>query len=153
MIDGLENTFVQEDSIGLPMSEENPYGNAWKVHKTFVEKSCALDFDPQKARVFKIVNEKKLNPNSKNPVGYKVIVPPAQLLMADQASLVRKRARFAEHHMWVTRYKDEDLWTGGKWTNQSIIEKDGVADYAARNDNVRGEDLVAWVTYGLTHMR
>ncbi|KAI1049589.1 hypothetical protein LB505_008095 [Fusarium chuoi] len=151
MIDGLENTLVQEDSIGLPMSEENPYGNAWKLHKTFVEKSCSLDADPQKARVFKIVNEKKLNPISRNPVGYKVIAPPAQLLMADQASLVRKRARFAEHHIWVTRYKDDDLWAGGKWTNQSLIEKDGVADYAARNDNVRGEDLVVWATYRLTH--
>ncbi|KAL5591246.1 hypothetical protein FOVSG1_010135 [Fusarium oxysporum f. sp. vasinfectum] len=151
MIDGIENTLVQEDSIGLPISEENPYGNAWKLHKTFIEKSCSLDADPQKARVFKIVNEKKLNPISKNPVGFKVIAPPAQLLMADQASLVRKRARFAEHHIWVTRYKDDDLWAGGKWTNQSLIEKDGVADYAARKDNVRGEDLVVWATYGLTH--
>ena len=40
---------------------------------------------------------------------------------------------------------------GGKWTNQSLEEIDGVADYAARNENVRNQDLVMWLTYGTTH--
>lgn len=151
MIDGLENTVVQEESILCADAEENPYGNAWKLSKTYVEKSGFMDAAPEKNRVFKIVNEKKLNPISKNPVGFKIVPQPAQLLIAHKDSVVRKRARFAEHHAWVTRYRDGDLWAGGKWTNQSMIEKNGVADYAARNENVRGEDLVFWTIYGLTH--
>lgn len=40
---------------------------------------------------------------------------------------------------------------GGKWTNQSLAETDGVFDYASRNDDVRNEDIVLWNTFGMTH--
>lgn len=76
---------------------------------------------------------------------------PSQLLLVSEKSVVRKRARFAEHHIWVTKYKDGELWAGGKWTNQSLSEIDGVRDYAAQNENVRDDDLVLWHTFGLTH--
>lgn len=51
----------------------------------------------------------------------------------------------------VTKYRDGDLWAGGKWTNQSLTEVDGLADYAARNENVRDQDIVVWHTFGMTH--
>lgn len=152
MIDGQFNTVVQEDSVPVPQSEEeNPHGNAWKLEKMPFEKSGFADAAPFANRCFKIVNENKLNPISRNHVGYKLIPQPAQLLLAGKDSVVRRRARFAEHHIWVTRYRDGDLWAGGKWTNQSLEEVDGVFDYAARNENVRNQDLVLWVTYGQTH--
>ena len=152
MIDGVENTLIQEDTVSVPYSkQENPHGNAWKVHKTPFEKSSFADAEPQRNRVFKVVNEKKLNAISGNPVGFKIATQPAQLLIADQRSTVRRRARFAEHHLWVTRYRDGELWAGGHWTNQSHDETEGVSDAASRCDNVRGEDIVVWQTYGLTH--
>ncbi|KAH8807776.1 copper amine oxidase [Xylogone sp. PMI_703] len=152
MLDGMDNTILQEESITMPASEEaNPFGNAWKVVRTPITKSGFADAAPQNARVFKIVNEHKHNPISGNPVGYKLVPQPAQLLLCDKSSMVRKRARFAEHHIWVTKYRDGDLWAGGKWTNQSLIEVDGVADYAARNEDVRDSDVVLWHTYGITH--
>ncbi|KAH8810850.1 copper amine oxidase, partial [Xylogone sp. PMI_703] len=151
MIDGIENTVIQEDTSLVSDKNENPHGNAWKIIRTPFERSGFADAAPQQNRVFKIVNEKKLNHISGNPVGFKLAPQPSQLLIASEESTVRRRARFAEHHIWVTRYKDGDLWAGGKWTNQSMNEVDGVADHAARNENVRGEDLVIWHTYGVTH--
>lgn len=152
MIDGQLNTVVQEDSIPVPQSEhENPHGNAWKIEKTPFEKSGFADAAPFANRCFKIVNENRINHISKNPVGYKIVPQPCQLLLASQDSVVRRRARFAEHHLWVTRYKDGDLWAGGKWTNQSLAETDGVFDYAARNEDVRDQDVVLWNTFGMTH--
>jgi primary-amine oxidase len=122
-IDGQHNTVIQEDSVAVPQSEEeNPHGNAWRLVKTPFEKSGFADAAPFANRCFKIVNENKLNGISKNPVGYKIVPPPSQLLLASQTSVVRKRARFAEHHVWVTKYRDGDLWAGGKWTNQSLAE-------------------------------
>ncbi|KFZ03572.1 hypothetical protein V502_10836 [Pseudogymnoascus sp. VKM F-4520 (FW-2644)] len=152
MIDGANNTIIQEDSVPvLDCEEENPHGNAWTIVKTPFERSGFADAAPQANRVFKIVNENKINSVSGNPVGYKLVPLPSQLLLASEKSVVRKRARFAEHHIWVTKYKDGDLWAGGKWTNQSLSEIDGVRDYAARNENVRDDDLVLWHTFGLTH--
>lgn len=152
MIDGQANTVVQEDTVPVPQTEvENPHGNAWRVVKTPFEKSGFADADPFANRAFKIINEKVTNPVSSNPVGYKLIPQPCQLLLAGKGSVARRRARFAEHHIWVTRYKDGDLWAGGKWTNQSLEEVDGVRDYAARNDAVRNQDVVVWNTFGMTH--
>lgn len=152
MMDGQFNTVIQEDSIAVPQSEEeNPHGNAWRIAKTPFEKSGFGDAAPFANRAFKIANEKKINPISQNPVGYKLVPQPTQLLLAGRDSVVRRRARFAEHHLWVTKYRDGDLWAGGKWTNQSLEEIDGVADYAARNEDVRNQDLVVWLTYGQTH--
>jgi len=152
MIDGLQNTIMQEESISVPYSaQENPHGNAWKVAKTHIEESGFIDAEPKLNRTFKVVNEKKLNAISGNPVGYKIVAPTAQLLIADQRSTVRRRARFAEHHLWVTRYRDGEFWAGGHWTNQSHDETGGVFDAAARCDKVREEDIVVWQTYGMTH--
>ncbi|KAI6912955.1 putative copper amine oxidase [Hortaea werneckii] len=129
MIDASRNTVVQEDSVPIPQTEdENPHGNAWRVVKTPLETSGFSDADPFANRCFKIVNENIFNPVSGNP-----------------------RAKFAEHHIWVTKYRDGDLWAAGRWTNQSLEEIDGLADYAGRADGVRNEDLVLWHTFGMTH--
>lgn len=152
MIDGPLNTVVQEDNVSVPQSEhENPHGNAWRIVQTPLEKSGFADAAPFANRCFKIVNENKLNTISQDPVGFKLVPQPCQLLLSDEKSVVRRRARFAEHHIWVTKYRDCDLWAGGKWTNQSLKEIDGVFDYASRNEDVRNQDLVLWHTFGMTH--
>lgn len=100
MIDGPMNTVFQEDSIPLPMTEEeNPYGNAWKVVKTPLVDAGYADASPQYNRCFKIVNEDILNPISQNPVGYKTTPHPSQLILASKGSVTRAQARFAEHHV------------------------------------------------------
>jgi primary-amine oxidase len=94
MIDGLENTVMQEETFSVPYyPQENPHGNAWKVVKTLFEKSDFANAEPQKIRIFKIVNEKKFNAISGKPVGFKITMQPSQLLRADQCSAVRRRAR------------------------------------------------------------
>ena len=93
MIDGQNNTVVQEDSVAVPQSEEeNPHGNAWRLVKKPFEKSGFADAAPFENRCFKMVNESKINPISKNPVGYKLVPQPCQLLLASKNSVVRKRA-------------------------------------------------------------
>ncbi|KAF2465688.1 uncharacterized protein BDR25DRAFT_378355 [Lindgomyces ingoldianus] len=152
MLDGPENSIIQEESIAISQSEqENPHGNAWRVMKTIFERSGHADANPFTNRCFKIVNESVINPVSGNTVGYKLVPQPCQLILAGPDSVARRRARFAEHHIWVTRYRDGNLWAGGKWTNQSISEVDGVQDYASRNEDVRDRDIVLWHTFGMTH--
>lgn len=126
-------------------------GNYYEVQTKPVTKSSWIDAAPQHNRVFKIVNESKKNRISGKPVGFKLISPPTQLLLADPNSVQSQRAAFAQHHTWVTKYKDGDLYAGGRFTLQSRVERDGVADMVARNDGVRDEDVVLWSVFGLTH--
>jgi primary-amine oxidase len=98
-----------------------------------------------------MTNTNKINPISQRPVAYKFIPAPTQLILADPESIVAKRAAFAQHHVWVTKYKDEELFAAGEFTNQSQKEIGGVADAVARKENVENDDVVVWNVFGLTH--
>ncbi|MCJ1363944.1 hypothetical protein MMC16_003053 [Acarospora aff. strigata] len=151
-IDGARNTVLQEESLPLPFSQHtNPWGNGYQVVSRPVTTSQWLDASPSTNRTIKIVNPHHLNPISGKPVGYKFIPSPSQLLLAQPDSIVAKRAQFAQHHVWVTKHRDGELWAGGEFTNQSQSEIDGVADAVARGDNVEDEDVVVWTVFGLTH--
>ncbi|TEA19129.1 Copper amine oxidase 1 [Colletotrichum sidae] len=151
-IDGHENTLVQQESLPLQIDERtNPNGNAYNMQETPITTSIGLDAAPRNARLFKIQNLNKKNPVSGQPVGYKIVPPPTQLLLADRTSRQAQRALFAQHHVWVTKYKDDELYAGGRYTLQSTVETEGVADAAARCDDVLQEDIVVWSVFGLTH--
>jgi primary-amine oxidase len=151
-IDGTENTVVQEESLPLRMDRRtNPMGNLYEVRQTQITTSQGLDAAPFNNRVFKVQNLNKRNPITGKPVGYKITPPPTQLLLADPNSVQAKRARFGQHHFWVTKYKDHELYAGGRYTLQSKIEVGGVGDAADRCDDVLNQDIVLWSVFGLTH--
>lgn len=56
MIDGHENSIVQEDVYGLPISDLNPHGNAFRVKQTPITKAGFADASPSTNRSFKIVS-------------------------------------------------------------------------------------------------
>ncbi|KYK57983.1 copper amine oxidase [Drechmeria coniospora] len=151
-IDGHSNTLVQEESLPVPSHAlANPNGNLYEVHTKPITTSSGIDLAPFRNRVFKVQNRSKKNPISGKAVGYKITMPPSQLLLADPSSIQAQRALFTKHHIWVTKHKDDELYAGGRYTLQSRREKGGVADAAARGDNVEDEDIVIWSVFGLTH--
>src|ERR1700712_5176977 len=151
-IDGHSNTIVTEESLPIPMNSiTNPHGNGYEVVRKPVRKSTSIDASPFTNLTIKMANPGKINPISQRPVAYKFIPSPTQLILADPESIVAKRAAFAHHHVWVTKYKDNELFAAGEFTNQSQIEEGGVADMAARQDDVENEDVVVWNVWGLTH--
>jgi primary-amine oxidase len=129
----------------------NPRGNLYEVRQTPIVTSAGIDAAPMNNRVFKIQQPNKINPITGNPVSYKISPPPSQLLLADPKSVQIKRALFATHHLWVTKFKDDEFYAGGRYPLQSRVEVDGVSDAAAREDNVLDEDVVLWSVFGLTH--
>jgi primary-amine oxidase len=151
-IDGHDNTVVQEESHRVPMNPKtNPRGNFYEVRQDAIKRSTWLDAAPENNRIIKMVNPSKKNPVSGKPVGYKLAPAPTQLLLADPDSVQSKRALFAHHHLWITKYQDDELYAGGRYTLQSQQEIDGVADAASRNDPVENTDVVVWNVFGLTH--
>lgn len=151
-IDGHENTVITEESLPIPMnSKTNPWGNGYEVVRKPVTKSTSIHASPFTNLAVKIANTNKLNPISQRPVAYKFTPNPTQLMLADPKSIVAKRAAFAHHHVWVTKYKDEELFAAGEFTNQSQLEIGGVADAVARDEDVENKDVVVWNVFGLTH--
>jgi primary-amine oxidase len=151
-IDGAQNTVIVEESHPVPMSvERNPRGNFYEVVRKPITKSQWLDAAPQHNRVIKMVNTSKPNPISGKPVGYKFTPAPTQMLLAQPDSIQGRRAQFAQHHVWVTKYKDGELYAAGRFTLQSQDEVGGVADAMKRAEGVENEDVVVWNCFGLTH--
>ncbi|KAL2867330.1 putative copper amine oxidase [Aspergillus lucknowensis] len=151
-IDGLNNSIQVEESRPVPMNEAtNPNGNFYKVTSETLERACYFDAAPDLNRVVKMINPNKINPISKKPIGYKFTPLATQLLLADPKSVQAQRAQFAQHHVWVTKYRDNELYAGGRYTLQSRKEVDGVSDAVKRGDSVTDTDVVVWSTFGITH--
>lgn len=151
-IDGHNNTVLYEESHTAPCDEHtNPNGNLYEIRKTIIDRSTGLDAAPQHNRVFKIINPTKTNPISGNPVGYKFTPQPTQKLLATPGSIQAQRALFTNHHVWVTKHQENELYAAGRFTLQSQLEVGGVHDMVKRNDEVTNEDIVLWNVFGLTH--
>lgn len=150
-VDGHKNTVAYCDTKVVPWDDLNPKGTGFHNHTNYIDKSSSFDADVSVNRYVKIVNENIKNPISGNYVGYKLHAAPTALLLAQPGSIARNRAAFATKHFWITKYKDNELYAGGVWTNQSSLEIGGVQDAIDRKENVRNEDVVLWHSFGLTH--
>lgn len=150
-IDGHKNSVVYDDVVKLPKDKLNPYGVGFITERKFVDRSGHIDQSPFTNRSYKIINENKINPISKTPVGYKVVMPARQMILADDDSFNVKRAKFATEQVWVTKYRDHELFAAGEFTNQSQRDE-GLGTWANGVDPVRNEDLVVWATVGFTHI-
>ncbi|EHK18968.1 uncharacterized protein TRIVIDRAFT_80736 [Trichoderma virens Gv29-8] len=146
----------------------NPYGNFYKIQRQVVEQAKWVDAEPRLNRLIKLENANKKNPISGKNLGYKVMAPVTQMLLADPEGLAAQRAQFALHNAWVTGHRDGELWAAGEFTNQSTKEVGGVADMVKRGDWFTDRETngatngdaadkgkrsspVVWSVFGLTH--
>jgi primary-amine oxidase len=151
MIDGPLNRVVYDEAHAMPRSDFNPHGVGYTVNETPITTSGGYDLDFDVNRTFKIQNAAVKNPINGKPVAYKIHAPPFQKMLADKESYHHKRAEFADHNIYVTSYRDDELYAGGKYTNQSRGGT-GVRSWADRKDNVQDEDIVVWVQFGINHV-
>lgn len=166
-IDGSKNTMIEEDSHPMPFDSQNPYGVGYVTSKKAITTSTHLSSAPN--RVHKITNPSVINPVSGQPVAYAIHSPTKQMLLAHPESWHGKRARYAYHPFWVTKYRDNELYAAGEYTYQSLPDDIGVpistsstatsddsakgdlATWVARKDEVENEDIVIWHSISLTH--
>jgi primary-amine oxidase len=136
-----------------PMTDEmyNPHGNGYYRIETIAKTSGGYDLAPEHNRTFKIQNSVKINPISGNAVGYKIMVPPFQKLLSRPGSFNYRRAEFGTHNIFAIKYKPDELYASGRYTNQSRGD-DGVAKWAARKDDIVDEDIVLFIQFGINHI-
>jgi primary-amine oxidase len=150
-VDGTRNAVDEIEAQRVPMSEENPHGNAFRRARTRLtsESSAQRLADNSVGRTWHIVNPDKLNRYG-NPVGYALRPEGQPALLADESSSIRARATFATRHLWVTRYDPAQRYPAGDFVNQNP-GGDGLPRWTAADRNVDGEDIVVWHTFGPTH--
>jgi primary-amine oxidase len=152
MLDGHANRVVYQEAHAMPRSADfNPHGVGYYGTETVVQESCGLDLDANSGRAFKIQNAAVQNPINGKPVAYKIHAPDFQKILADKQSFHFRRAEFADHNIYVTQHRDNELFAAGRYTNQSRGGV-GVRTWAGRRDKVVDEDIVVWVQFGMQHV-
>ncbi|PKW15540.1 primary-amine oxidase [Saccharopolyspora spinosa] len=151
MVDGTSNAVDELQAKRVPISAENPHGNAFtrSVTRLAREGDAAREADPASGRVWQVVNTERTN-RLGQPVGYALHPQGFPVLLADPASSIAKRATFATKHLWVTQYSADERYPAGEWVNQSHGGA-GLPAFTARDRSIDGEDIVLWHTFGLTH--
>jgi primary-amine oxidase len=152
-VDGWENTVVQNDAYSVPVGPENLNGNAIGVRRTVIDTENAGDWitNTQSSRNWTVVNRGKTN-RWGMPVGYKFLPGwSSATMLAQEPSLIAKRAGFATRNMWVTPYRQDEMRSAGEYPNQSR-SGDGLPRWTQQNRPVEDTDVVLWHTLGVTHI-
>jgi primary-amine oxidase len=147
-VDGAANT-VSELSV-RPASGKDGADFTLEERVLATEKGAQRDLDVASQRCWKVYNPKARTALGHYP-GY-VLEPGANSVPHQAAgSSVRKRAAFINHHLWVTRYKANELYPAGDYPNGSHGGQ-GLPEYVANDEKLAGEDVVLWYCCGVTHV-
>ncbi|KAF9697624.1 hypothetical protein EKO04_004326 [Ascochyta lentis] len=158
-VDGHKNSVVVEESQTMPIDHpdvHNPFGVGYQTHTSYIEKEGGFDLDMTKNRAFKIVNEAKINSMTQTPVGFKLLPSYSQMLLAHPSSFHSRRSEYGKHAVWVTKYREGEMFPSGRYTMQSM-GGEGIASAIEKRaedekeSGVRNEDVVVWHTFGSTH--
>jgi len=150
-VDGVRNAVDEIDVARIPMSNTNPWGSAIGRTRTRLtrEGEAQRDADGRVGRVWSISSADRTN-RVGEPTSYVLYPEGNATLFSHDDAPARKRAGFAGHHLWVTRYQPDQLWAAGYTVNQHPGGS-GLPAYAAADRAIDGEDVVVWHTFGLTH--
>ncbi|GAM90048.1 hypothetical protein ANO11243_080880 [Dothideomycetidae sp. 11243] len=160
-IDGSRNSVVQNDAVPSdePVgSPANFYGNGFYSKKTPLKtaRDGGTDYKHETSRTWDIINPNSLNESTRKPVGYKIVNNNCPPLLAKPGSVVDKRAAFTRHSLWVTPYRDDELFPAGNYVCQSTGQEnhehnDTISDWVARDESIDNTDIVCYIQFGLTH--
>lgn len=147
-VDGTGNSVVELDDEAFPEmgKRKNAFGFVPTELKT--EDQARRDWNFPKARKWAVVN-----PNSKNqcdyPHGFLVVPHESAVPYLDAMNPIRQRARFLDHHLWVTQYRDNEQHPAGYYPNQGAFNQ-GLAEWSG-NEPLVDKDVVVWYNFGITH--
>lgn len=153
-VDGNGNSAFEMNTRAATAGPENPEGNGIVMEETALasEKAAQRDMDMGAARVWHFVQPAKAKQTA---LGYQpgfVLAPGGNTVpYLSKESLVRRRAPFIEHHLFVTRYKEGERHAAGEYPNQAR-PGGGLTLYAGDDEKLVNQDLVVWYTMGITHV-
>uniref|UniRef100_UPI00135A54C0 primary-amine oxidase n=1 Tax=Microbacterium sp. 18062 TaxID=2681410 RepID=UPI00135A54C0 len=150
-VDGVANVVNEIDAVRVPVSANNPAGNAFskKVTPIASEKVSGRLADGAVNRVWQIASTERTTQRGQ-PTSYVLFPTESPVLLADDASSIAARAAFATKNLFVTKYDPTERYAAGDFVNQHPGGA-GIPAFIAGDEPLVGEDVVLWHTFGLTH--
>lgn len=148
-VDGDRNCVMECNTKALPMGPENPYGNAFFVEETRLDKECGRTIAPETQRYWKFASAEKTNYMGQ-PTAYKLEPTHAVTPFNHPEGPSGQRMPFIYNHLWLTEFHPEERYPAGDFMNHSD-GSEGVHKAAERGHSIDGADVVAWHVFGLHH--
>jgi primary-amine oxidase len=151
-IDGTTNRFVRDKLVAERQAHDSKRRSLWRVHRDVAKTDTAakyrLSYDhPSLWRIE--------NASAKNYLGYAtsyaIKAGSNARPLVDEEDPPLSRAQFANYHLWVTPYDPEEMWAGGKFSNQSAAGA-GLPAWTENKRDVEDTDIVLWYTMGFHHI-
>lgn len=151
-VDGSENRFLKDRLVQELLPKEHPRRSVWvrEPHWASKESDAMLNIDLTKPTLWRVVSAKR-----KNGVGYPTsyqLMPgmTAETLLSED-DYPRRRARFIEHHLWVTPFDEKERFPAGDYPTLSTPEQ-GLPEWTKNDRSIGGGDIVLWHTIGMHHL-
>jgi primary-amine oxidase len=151
-VDGTSNSFVKESLEARRVNGDTPRKSLWVTEQKIakVESDAQLLMMMEHPALWRVVN-----PNVKSPLGYPVGYEIAAghngiSLMSDD-DYPQKRAGFIKHHLWVTPYREDELYPAGDYPTQSH-GGDGLPAWTKADRPIENTDIVVWYTLAFHHV-
>lgn len=150
-VDGTQNQLV-ECNVQTAPAAMNAQGNGFYMSETPLrsEKAAQRDVNALSNRCWKIVNpsvRNKLNQAS----AYMLMPGEVAFPYARQDSFLHSIAGFVDHQLWATPYDPAQLYAGGDYVFDGA-PNDGLRKWASGNRSLDNQDLVLYLTVGVTHI-
>lgn len=152
-IDGPQNNSVMEMNAKLvPPGKQNPYGNAFYTDETLfkTEKEAQRSVDYLSARNWHVVNKTVHNAQGYHS-GYMLMPGTQAKTLVPENSLLRKKAGFLNHQIWVTQYAEDEEYPAGKYPGSNKVYA-GLPEWTEKNRSIASNDVVLWYVAGITHI-
>uniref|UniRef100_A0A0D3F729 Amine oxidase n=1 Tax=Oryza barthii TaxID=65489 RepID=A0A0D3F729_9ORYZ len=148
-------------SLGALMpGEQRKYGTIAPslyapVHQHFfvARMDMAVDCKPNEAynQVVEVRNTRTVN-RTGQPTGYKLVPGSSCLPLALPEAKFLRRAGFLKHNLWVTSFKNDEMFPGGEFPNQNPRINEGLATWVKKDRSLEETNLVLWYVFGITHI-
>lgn len=151
-VDGTANRVVEHNTRSAPAGEDNPLSNSILMEETVLtsELKAQRDMSLATARKWEVVSATAKN-GLGGPTGYVLIPAENSVPYLLDDSPVRRKGRFIDHHLWATRYSDDEMYAAGPFPNQGG-EGGGLPAWTKADRDLDGTDVVLWYTFGVTHI-
>ncbi|GAB4069169.1 primary-amine oxidase [Ancylobacter sonchi] len=151
-VDGGGNTVTEHDFVPRPWGDDNPYGNVFDTTTRVLKREldAASLANGATGRYWKVSNPNTTNSVGKPP-GYKLVVTPTPVMLAQDDAFVARRGGFAKKHVWVTPFHPAEKYASGDYPKVNAGGQ-GLPAYVQQNRAIENADLVLWHSFGHTHV-
>jgi primary-amine oxidase len=146
------NSVMEMNTRLVPPGKMNLYSNAFVVeHKLLAkEKDGQRSVNYESNRNWHIMNNAKHNSLGQH-TGYMLMTGVQAKPFMDPGSMIRKKAGFLDHQLWITQYQEDEIFPAGKYPGSNKVY-DGLPQWTAKNRAIDNNDIVLWYVAGITHI-